>query len=281
MVRCWKCTIVALAAAALNGFFSGQVLAAYPAKPIRFVVPWPPGGGADIMSRLINQPLGEALGQQVIIDNRGGAAGNIGAELAAKSPPDGHAIVFAYSGTHSINPHIYRKMPFKQSDLAPVIQLAAVPQVVVVHPSLPVKSLRDLIAVVKARPGQLTYASSGNGAINHLAGELFKMRTGTDIVHVPYKGAAPSIIGLLSGEVHLLFASIPSALSQIRSGRVRTLAVSTAQRNPTLPDVPTLSEAGVPGYDAASWYGLFAPAEVPKPGARPARTGARARHGRE
>jgi tripartite-type tricarboxylate transporter receptor subunit TctC len=265
MTRCWKCTIVTLALLALQWLSPAQVYAqAYPIKPIRFIVPWPPGGGADIMSRLINQPLGDALGQQVVIDNRGGAAGNIGAELAAKSPPDGYTIVFAYSGTHSINPHIYRKMPFKESDLAPVIQLASVPQVVVVHPSLPAKSVRDLIAVVKARPGQLSYASSGNGAINHLAGELFKMKTGTDIVHVPYKGGGPAAIALLSGEVGMIFGEPASMIGYLKAGRLRALAVTSAKRALSLPELPTMAEAGVAGYDVTSWNGILAPAGTPR-----------------
>ncbi|MCC6531991.1 MAG: tripartite tricarboxylate transporter substrate binding protein [Burkholderiales bacterium] len=237
---------------------------AYPSKPIRFIVPWPPGGGADIMSRLINQPLGDALGQQVIIDNRGGAAGNIGAELAAKSPADGYTIVFAYSGTHSVNPHIYRKMPFKESDLAPVIQLASVPQVVVVHPSLPVKNIRDLIAVVKARPGQLSYASSGNGAINHLAGELFKMRTATDIVHVPYKGGGPAAVALLSGEVGMIFGEPASMIGYLKAGKLRALAVTSAKRALSLPELPTMAESGVAGYDVTSWNGILVPAGTPR-----------------
>ena len=261
MTYCWKCTIVTPALLALQWLSPVQVHAqAYPAKPIRYIVPWPPGGGADIMSRLINQPLGDALGAQVVIDNRGGAAGNIGAELAAKSSPDGYSIVFAYSGTHSINPHIYRKMPFKESDFAPVIQLASVPQVAVVHPSLPVKSVRDLIAVVKARPGQLSYASSGNGAINHLAGELFKMRTGTDIVHVPYKGGGPAAIALLSGEVGMIFGEPASMIGYLKAGKLRALAVTSAKRALSLPELPTMAEAGVAGYDVTSWNGILAPA---------------------
>src|SRR6186713_938359 len=178
-----KILMVALALAA-----GGAIAQSYPSKPIRFIVPWPPGGGADVLSRIVSPKLGEALGQQVIIDNRGGAAGNIGAEMAAKAPPDGYTIVFAYSGTHSINPHIYAKMPFRESDFAPIVWLASVPQIVVVHPSLPVKTIRDLVALDKAKPGQLAYGSSGNGAINHLAGELFNSMTGTKLVHVPYKG---------------------------------------------------------------------------------------------
>jgi tripartite-type tricarboxylate transporter receptor subunit TctC len=237
---------------------------AYPSKPIRFIVPWPPGGGADIMSRLVNQPLGEALGQQVVIDNRGGAAGNIGAELAAKSPPDGYTIVFAYSGTHSINPHIYRKMPFKDTDLAPIIQLASVPQVVVVHPSLPAKNVRELIALVKSKPGQLSYASSGNGAINHLAGELFKMKTGTNIVHVPYKGGGPAAVALLSGEVGMILGEPASMIGVLKAGKLRALAVTSGKRALSLPELPTMMEAGVSGYDVTSWNGILMPAGAPR-----------------
>jgi tripartite-type tricarboxylate transporter receptor subunit TctC len=237
----------------------------YPSKPVRFIVPWPPGGGADIMSRLVNQPLGDALGQQVVIDNRGGAAGNIGAELAAKSPPDGYTIVFGYSGTHSINPHIYRRMPFKTADLAPVIQLASVPQIVVVHPSLPVQSVRDLIALVKTKPDQLSYASSGNGAINHLAGELFKMNTGSRIVHVPYKGGGPAAVALLSGEVGMIFGEPASMMGYLKAGKLRALAVTSGKRALSLPELPTMIEAGVPGYDVTSWNGILAPAGTPAP----------------
>jgi tripartite-type tricarboxylate transporter receptor subunit TctC len=236
----------------------------YPVKPIRFIVPWPPGGGADIMSRLVNQPLGDALGQQVVIDNRGGAAGNIGAELAAKSLPDGYTIVFAYSGTHSINPHIYRKMPFREADLTAIIQLASVPQIAVVHPSLPVKNVKDLIALVKSKPGELSYASSGNGAINHLAGELFKIRTATSIVHVPYKGGGPAAIALLAGEVGMIFGEPASMMGFLKAGKLKALAVTSAKRALSLPDLPTMAEAGVANYDVTSWNGILAPAAVPR-----------------
>jgi len=256
--------IAALLAVAQGQSIEDAAAQPYPSKPIRFIVPWPPGGGADIMSRLVNQPLGEALGQQVVIDNRGGAAGNIGAELAAKAAPDGYTIVFAYSGTHSVNPHIYRKMPFKESDLTAIIQLASVPQIVVVHPSLPAKNVRELIALCKARPDQLSYASSGNGAINHLTGELFKMKTGTRIVHVPYKGGGPAAIALLSGEVGMIFGEPASMMSFLKAGKLRALAVTSAKRALALPELPTLIEAGVPGYDVTSWNGILAPAATPK-----------------
>lgn len=266
MIRCWKSRFALASLFALPVLAAGPALAqVYPSKPVRFIVPWPPGGGADIMSRLVNQPLGDALGQQVIIDNRGGAAGNIGAELAAKSPPDGYTIVFAYSGTHSINPHIYRRMPFKTSDLAPIVQLASVPQLVVVHPSLPVKSVRELVALVKTKPDQLSYASSGNGAINHLAGELFKMKTGSQIVHVPYKGGGPAAVALLSGEVGMIFGEPASMMGYLKAGKLRALAVTSGKRALSLPELPTMAEAGVPGYDVTSWNGILAPAGTPAP----------------
>jgi tripartite-type tricarboxylate transporter receptor subunit TctC len=236
---------------------------AYPSKPLRLIVPWPPGGGADVFMRMLTPNFSQALGQQVIIDNRGGAAGNIGAELAAKAPPDGYTIVFAYSGTHSINPHIYSKMPFRESDFAPLIWLSSVPQVVVVHPSLPVKTIKDLIALDKSKPGQLSYGSSGNGAINHLAGELFNSMTGTKLVHVPYKGGGPAAVALLGGEIGLILGEPASLVGHIKAGKVRPVAVTTAQRSLSFPDLPTVAESGVPKYEVTSWNGMLAPAGTP------------------
>ncbi len=244
-----------------SGLASGQ--ATYPVKPVRLIVPWPPGGGADVLTRMLAPSLSQALGQQVIVDNRGGAAGNIGAELAAKSPPDGYTIAFAYSGTHSINPHIYSKMPFRESDFAPVIWLSSVPQVVVVHPSLPVKTIRDLIALDKARPNQLAYGSSGNGAINHLAGELFNHMTGTKLVHVPYKGGGPAAVALLGGEIGLILGEPASIVGHIKAGKVRAVAVTTEKRSLSFPDLPTVAESGVQGYEVTSWNGMLAPAGTP------------------
>lgn len=235
----------------------------YPAKPVRWIVPWPPGGGADTLTRILSPKLSEALGQQIIVDNRGGAAGNIGAELTAKSPPDGYTIAFAYSGTHSINPSIYNKLPFKESDFAPIIWLSAVPQVLVVHPSLPVRSVKDLIALDKSRPGQLSYGSSGSGAINHLTGELFNNLTGTRLVHVPYKGGGPAAVALLSGEIGLIFGEPASIAQQVKAGRLRAVAVTSGKRSLFLPDLPTVGESGVPGYEVTSWNGVLAPAGVP------------------
>jgi tripartite-type tricarboxylate transporter receptor subunit TctC len=242
---------------------AAQPASAYPAKTIRWIVPWPPGGGADVLSRMVSPPLAEALKQQIVIDNRGGAAGNIGAELAAKSPPDGYTIVFAYSGTHAINPNIYRRMPFKESDFAPIIQLASVPQVLVVHPSLPVKNVKELVALARSRPGELTYGSSGNGAFNHLTGALFSQMTRSKIVHVPYKGGGPAAVALLSGEISMILGEPASIVGFVKAGKVRALAVTSAVRTATFPDLPTIAEAGVPGYQATSWNGMLAPAGTP------------------
>jgi len=235
----------------------------YPAKTIRWIVPWPPGGGADVLSRMLSPHLSEALKQQIVIDNRGGAAGNIGAEIAAKSPPDGYTIVFAYSGTHSINPSVYRKMPFKESDFAPIIQLASVPQVLVVHPSLPVKTVKELVALAKKRPGELTYGSSGSGAFNHLTGALFSTMTGTQLTHVPYKGGGPAAVALLSGEITMILGEPASIVGFVKAGRVRGIAVTGAKRAPALPELPTIAEAGVAGYEATSWNGMLAPVGTP------------------
>ena len=212
---------------------------------------------------MLSPHLSEALKQQIVIDNRGGAAGNIGAELAAKSPPDGYTIVFAYSGTHAINPSIYRKMPFKESDFAPIIQLASVPQVLVVHPSLPVKTVKDLVALAKKRPGELTYGSSGSGAFNHLTGALFSMKTGTQLTHVPYKGGGPAAVALLSGEITMILGEPATIVGFVKAGRVRAIAVTGAKRAPAFPELPTIEEAGVAGYEATSWNGMLAPAGTP------------------
>ena len=243
---------------------AGAWAQAYPGKTVRWIVPWPPGGGADVLSRIVSPKLAEAFGQQVVIDNRGGAAGNIGAEMAAKSPPDGYTIVFAYAGTHAINPSIYSKMPFKESDFAPVIWLAEAPQVLVVHPSLPVKNVKELIALAKAKPDQLNYGSSGSGAMNHLTGALFTMMTKTNIVHVPYRGSASATIALLSGEISMIFGDPASVVQQVKAGKLRAIAVSSTKHALALPDLPTVAESGVPGYEVTSWNGMLAPAGTPR-----------------
>jgi len=250
-------------AAAMLAAGSAVAQQGYPSKPIRWIVPFPPGGGADMVSRLISPKIAEALGQTIIIDNRAGASGNIGAELAAKSPPDGHTLLFAYSGTHAVNPSIFSKMPFHESDFAPILQMAVGRQVLVVHPSVPAKTVGDLIAIAKANPNQLAYSSTGNGAINHLAGELFKTMAGVQLVHVPYKGGGPAAIALLSGDVGLLFADPGVVRPHIEVGRVRALAVTTPKRSLGMPNLPTIAESGVPGYDVTSWNGMLVPAKTP------------------
>jgi tripartite-type tricarboxylate transporter receptor subunit TctC len=235
----------------------------YPAKPVRIVVGFAAGGGTDIAARVIAQKLTEAMGGSFIVDNRPGAAGNLGADLVDKSAPDGYTILMANS-TIAI-PSLFAKLPFDiRKDFAPLSNIALGPSVLSVHPSLPVKDVKGLIALARARPGQLTYGSGGVGNITHLAMALLASMTKLDMVHAPYKGAAPSLVGLMNGEIQAVFSSVPAALPHIGSGRMRALGVSISKRSPALPKVPTIAEAGVPGYYAASWYGLLLPAGAPK-----------------
>ena len=237
--------------------------AQYPTRQIRFIVPFPPGGGTDTMARAMGTRLGEALGQQIIVDNRGGGGANIGAELAAKSPADGYTL-FMMTVTHTVNATLYRNLGYNLvKDFVPVSELGSTAYVVLVHPSIPAKSVKELVALAKARPDQISHSSSGTGTGPHLAAELFKSMTGTKMLHIPYKGGGPSVIGLVSGEAAVGFATTPSCLNQLQSGRLRGLAVSTAQRSPFLPDLPTVVEAGVPGYDTSAWYGLLVPTGTP------------------
>ena len=238
----------------------------YPSKPIRFIVPFPPGGGNDTLARLIGQKLTAATGQQVIIDNRPGAGGAIGAEVAAKSAPDGYTIFLAGVATHGINPNLRKKLPYDPvKDFDAVSLIASAPLLVVVHPSLPVRSVKQLIALAKAQPGKINYASNGAGGSSHMAVELFKMMTGTNLVHIPYKGLSPALTELLSGEVQLMFSSAVAMLPQVKSGKLRAIAMTGARRSPAIPDIPTVAEAGVPGYETGSWYGIVVPAGTPKP----------------
>ncbi len=235
----------------------------YPVKPIRWIIPFPAGGGADNLCRILVPKLVEALGQQIVFDNRGGAAGNIGAEAGAKSPPDGYTMVFAYAGTHSINRNVYKTMPFQESDFAPVIWMSSVPQVVVVHPSLPARNVKELIAIARARPGQINYGSGGNGSAPHLAGELFKMLTGVNMVHVPYKGGGSRAFAIIAGEVTLTFADPGIIMPHVKAAKLRALAVTSIKRSAGIPDLPTVAESGVPGYDVTSWNGVLVPAGTP------------------
>jgi len=236
----------------------------YPIRPIRLIVPFPPGGGTDTMARVVAPKLSEYLGQQVVPENRGGAGANIGAELAAKSPPDGYTVMLA-TITNAIGATLYTRLNYDLArDFAPITQLATTPHILVVHPSVPVKSVKEFTAFTRARPGELTYSSSGSGSSAHLAGELYSSLTGTKMVHVPYKGGGPSMIALVGGEVSLCFATMPSAVGYVRAGRLRGIAVTTEKRSPSMPDLPTIAETGIKGYEAGSWYGLSAPAGTSK-----------------
>jgi tripartite-type tricarboxylate transporter receptor subunit TctC len=239
--------------------------APFPSKPLRLVVPFPAGGPLDIAARAIGQELTRAWKQPVIVDNRPGAGGNIGAEFVARAAPDGYTIVMGAVSTHAINVSLYRKLPYDPvADFAPVTLVSTMPNVLVVHPSLPAQNVRQLIALARARPGQLHFASGSSGSAGHLAGELFKTLAGVDITHVPYKGAAPAVVDLLGGHVELMFDNLASALPNIQTNRVRALAVTTAQRSPQLPALPTLDEAGLRGFDIGTWFGVLAPAATPR-----------------
>jgi tripartite-type tricarboxylate transporter receptor subunit TctC len=235
----------------------------YPVKPIRLIVPYAPGGSTDVVLRLLAPRMSETLGQQVVVDNRPGAASTIGLDIVAKSPPDGYT-VGANNIAYGANPTIYRKMPFdSEKDLAPVSLISIVTLVVTVHPSVPARSIRELIALAKAKPGTLTYGSAGNGSANHLATERFAHMAGIKLQHIPYKGGGPAVISIVSGETSILFATIPSSIQHFKPGRLIPLAVTSAKRNNSLPDMPTVAEAGLPGYEAIEWIGLVVPAGTP------------------
>jgi tripartite-type tricarboxylate transporter receptor subunit TctC len=264
MSRHWLQCLLATSAAALAAFAFAQAPAAYPTKPIRLVVPFPPGGATDILAREVAKHLTDAWGQSVVVDNRPGAGGNIGSELVAKAAPDGYTLEMGTVGTHAINASLYSKMPYDHiKDFVPVILVAGVPNVLEVNPSVPVNSVQELIAYAKANPGKLNFASSGAGTSIHLSGELFKVMAGVQMTHVPYKGSAPALADLLGGQVQLMFDNLPPSLPQIKAGKLRALAVTSATRAPALPDVPTVAEAGLPGFEASSWFGVLAPAGTP------------------
>jgi tripartite-type tricarboxylate transporter receptor subunit TctC len=237
---------------------------AWPTKPIILIVPYPPGGGTDIIARIMQEPLSKQLGQPVIIDNRGGAGGSLGTAVAAHANPDGYTLLLTLS-SHSINPVIYPKLPFDtERDLRPVSLVCSLPQLFAVNPATPYKTLGELVAYMKQNPGKMDFASVGIGSPSHMAGELLKMRLNVFMVHIPYRGGGPAVAATMAGDVPLLIVSIPAAMSQVRAGRLRPLAVSTRKRTSILPDVPTVAEAtGLKGYEVDSWYGVFAPAKVP------------------
>jgi tripartite-type tricarboxylate transporter receptor subunit TctC len=237
----------------------------YPSRPLRAIVPNAPGGGSDISGRIVASALGEALGQQVVVDNRPGAGGTMGVATAARAQPDGYTLLMGNISTHGINVAVFKSLPYDPvKEFAPVSMLGTTPNVLVVHPSVPAKTFKEFIAYAKAHPGTIRYGSSGTGGSPHLAMELLKSLTGTDMLHVPYKGSGPVTIDLMSGQIHVTSASVSSQLPYIKSGKLRPLAVTSAKRSAQLPDVPTVIESGVPGYEVTIWYGLFVPAGVPQ-----------------
>ncbi len=255
-------TLLTAAACALGG---GACAQNYPAKPIRLVVPQPPGGGNDTIARMIGQKLSVTLKQQVAVDNRAGAGGLIGADIAAHSPADGYTLLLGNVAALAIIPNVQKKMPYDAlKDFAPVSLVASAPLIVIVHPSVPVRSIKQLIALAKAKPGQLNYASNGVGSSTHLATEMFKLMTKTDLVHIPYKGLGPAVTDLLAGQVQLMFSSAVAMMPHVQSGRLRGIAMTGAKRSAAIPDIPTVAESGVPDYESGSWYGILAPAGTPR-----------------
>jgi tripartite-type tricarboxylate transporter receptor subunit TctC len=258
-------TTITFACCASTAHMAHAAEAAYPVRPVRVVVPFAPGGSTDLLSRLMGQRLTQQMGQTFVVDNRGGAGGALGAELVAKAPRDGYTLMATTSGVIVVNPSLYGKLSYDpERDFAPISIMAAVTNMLVVPPSMNVGSVKDLIALAKAKPGALTYASGGNGTSNHLAGELLKHLTGTDFTHVPYKGGGPAVLAVMTGEVSILFAVMPSAIDHVKSGKLKALAVTGRKRSNALPDLPTMIEAGVKDFDVSIWIGLLAPRGVPE-----------------
>lgn len=255
----------ALMAFALTGFAGAAQAQSYPARVVRFIVPGPPGGATDILARTIAQKLTEDWRQQVIVDNRAGASGIIGTELAARAAPDGYTILMGHSGTHAINVSLRKKLPYDAvRDFAPITLVATAPNILVVHPALPARSVKALIALAKARPEPFTYASAGVGFSQHLSGELFSTMAGIKMIHVPYKGSAPALADVIAGNVLLMFPNIPASIPHIQAGRLRALGVTSLRRSAVMPDVPTIAESGLPGFEAIAWFGVYAPAALPQ-----------------
>ena len=257
-------SLAAVAALAAAPFSTAFAQDAWPTRAITIIVPFSAGGTTDIVARFAGQALSQELGQPVIIDNRPGAGGNIGAQAVARAPADGYSLVMGTVGTHAINPSLYKKMPYDHiKDFAPISRVTAVPNVLIANPSQPYKTVKELIAYGKANPDKLTFASSGSGTSIHLAGELFKSMTGITMQHIPYKGSSPALTDLMAGQTNIMFDNLPSAIQFIKAGKLRPIAVTTIKRAPQFPDLPTIDEAGVPGFDASSWFGLLAPANTP------------------
>ena len=258
---------VALAASACAGLWSMPSLFAqnYPVKPVRLIVPWTPGGTADILARLMGQRLTESFGQQVIVDNRPGASGQIGTDLVAKAPPDGYMLVLGTTAPNSTAPSLYPKLPYDaRKDFAPISLIALTFYVLSVNPHVPVKSVQELVKLAKARPGELNFSSPGNGTPNHLSGEMLKIRAGIQMQHIPFKGSAQAIADVIGGQIPLNFENIAVVLPHIKAGKVRALGVTSAQRSPFLPETPTIAESGYPGFEAVGWFGLMGPAQTPR-----------------
>ncbi|HWK86235.1 MAG TPA: tripartite tricarboxylate transporter substrate binding protein [Xanthobacteraceae bacterium] len=253
-----------IAAGALALFAAPSYAQKFPDHPITLVAPFPPGGTTDVLARSIAQEMSKSIGQQVIVENRAGASGMIGAGYVAKAAPDGYTILLSTPGPITTNKHLYTKMIYNpDTDLTPITQIGTVPQLLVVHPSVPAKSVKELIALAKSQPGKLNYGSVGNGSTLHLAGEMFNVAAGTEILHVPYKGSAPALTDLLGGQIQIMFDVIVSAMPLVKDGRLRALAVTSANRSKSAPDIPTIAESGLPGYNIVTWYGLMAPAKTP------------------
>lgn len=261
----WRQAAVFAFIAMLTPALAGAQPASYPSRPVRFVVPLPPGGGADLVARTVAERLGKSLGQQVVVDNKPGGGTVIGADFVAHSPPDGHTLLLGTATTHAINASLVKKLPYDPvRDFAPVSLVAVLPLILVVHPALPANSIKELIALARARPNQIFFASTGNGSSIHLAGEMLKKVAAVQMVHVPYKGAAPALTDLLAGQVQFMFTTIPPALPHVKSGRLKVFAVANAKRSALLPAVPTTAEGGAPGVEASSWNGVLVPAGTPK-----------------
>jgi tripartite-type tricarboxylate transporter receptor subunit TctC len=261
-----KMKVLAWLAGLMLAIASAPGMAQWPAKPVHFIVPYPAGGPVDAVARLLGQRVAEALGQPVIVENKAGAGGNIGADFVAKSAADGYTLLMGAVATHAINPTLYPAMPYDAArDFAAITQVASTPNVLVVHPALPVKSVQELVAYARAHPGKLNFGSGSTGSAGHLAGELLKSMAGIDMTHVPYKGAAAAMQDLVAGRLDLMFDNLASAQGQVRAGTVRALAVTTAKRSALAPEIATMGESGLPGFDINTWFGVFAPAGTPAP----------------
>jgi tripartite-type tricarboxylate transporter receptor subunit TctC len=261
MKKWLSAALVCLSGFSVAGLAHAQ---SWPTKQIKFIVPYPPGGGTDVIARIVQEPLSKELGQQVIIDNRGGAGGSIGSALAAQSPSDGYTVLFTLS-SHTINPAIYTKLPFDtEKDFSSVVTVASLPQILVANPNFPAKTVKEVIEMAKAKPGSISYASVGNGSPGHLAGAMMATDAGVEMTHIPYRGGGPAVTDVMAGQVPLLWVSIPAAAQFVKAGKLRALAVSTVKRSAVFPDVPTMVESGFKGFEVDSWYAMFVPAKTPQ-----------------